>query len=1304
MTPRNVLTQVSGALVALCLAASPSEAEPATMMFGQAELISPGSSDTYFASVSGPPSYWTPPAARAPEIRDVARALNGDVDEIYAFVRNHIEFEPVFGLRKGALGTLLDRSGSAFDQAQLMVELLRESGIPARYVYGSIDLTGAEFDAWFGLSNASPACQFLANGGIPGRINGSTNCSSLSGTVATVELRHLWVEAEIDATWYAFDPARKVYEEFAPVDLTTAMNFSGASNLITTAISGSSASTIAGAPARSGYDSAAVASTLDGLASTLITYLNANHSSSPLEVVAGGRRLLSRDTRAPALRQASLPYASGSPQTWTTQIPNQYRTHLTVQLQHWSGMSPMTSTTFFVDDIYGRRLTIDRFATETIPQADEVYLRLDDALIETTTLHAPSGDVFYPDVDGLTLILAVDHPYAADGGSYMDQTRERVHAQLSHPLAIIHGWGDVSSALEARFSRERIHDNVVLRLGACGVIGPGSIGIVRQRENRAKAPIGYGWLAQFTRASALQARLGGGRRQHHHSFGLSGTITRWTNMCAPVAGDPAWIVRDSGELLDIVSGLSLIDATGDEARRDAVAHAIAVIGSMLEGSLTEQQGDTTAPASTVERFEWVANEPGVDRRFVLVTPQNEAAVHAASGIRASRTSEYLSAGYYVIEAEGSQFGPGRELVSCSGVVDCAHDTTIAFERGGAFIAFQSDASAIAHLVHAGTSVAIKGGGATIENDFEPSSAAEMLEQQFEDRNVAHGVDATSGELTYMERPDISVGAGPAPYSLAFQRRFANGGSRTRGLGAGWLHNWDYSARLSGSGMEALGAGQTLNATASLVAMTILPELLLSIDAPDQDSLDRYMTAMFVAHWQREHFTNNVATLRLGFNQLQFVRLPTGAFNPPPGTVAGLEQFGARRLDLTPDDDPIPYGDARRVRYKWYYDDVWFQLTTADGDEIDFRHYRNLDGTANESSYYANGHVEPFLGVEQRLARGVDVAFTYDAEYRLESVSNSLGRELEFLWTDTPVNFNDSNLTTVRASDAAGTGWRQAVLAYAESNAPTGIQFLSSQDLAPENSNRTLLTSVTDATGATTTYVYERPNGSVTASEPDARVDYAPRLTHVFGPVDPNTALLTVRYDRLWRVAQIGGPVDGPWIHRTVANAVSETQDPLGHISRTEFNLVIAELAPPGADARHWRMSQSTDPEGHFSIAWNDALGRSTESRAYDAGGVDYTDRTALTYDLLHNVTRERRYEDGDDLATDTAFRDTVHAFADANWPTKSTSATDANAHTWSWTYDAATGQLRHQYGPSGEHTEVLYNSAGQITEIRETTQ
>lgn len=104
-------------------------------------------------------------AATGPaSIQELARALKNDPDRIYEYVRNNIEYTPTWGIQKGALGAVLDNQGTAFDQAQLMVSLLRQAGYTASFVKGRINLTPAQVHDWFGVDASSPTTSACAQG------------------------------------------------------------------------------------------------------------------------------------------------------------------------------------------------------------------------------------------------------------------------------------------------------------------------------------------------------------------------------------------------------------------------------------------------------------------------------------------------------------------------------------------------------------------------------------------------------------------------------------------------------------------------------------------------------------------------------------------------------------------------------------------------------------------------------------------------------------------------------------------------------------------------------------------------------------------------------------------------------------------------------------------------------------------------------------------------------------------------------------------------------------------------------------
>ena len=165
-------------------------------------------------------------AAGPASINELARSLRYNPDLIYQYVRNNIEFYPVYGVQKGALGAVLDNQGTAYDQSMLMVELLHASGIEANYVRGVVKLSAAELASWYGIetSNACAVLNLLGQGQIPiYTFHAATveKCPGPATAVVDISVEHVWVRAKINNTWYVFDPSRKPHTVKTGIDLAS---------------------------------------------------------------------------------------------------------------------------------------------------------------------------------------------------------------------------------------------------------------------------------------------------------------------------------------------------------------------------------------------------------------------------------------------------------------------------------------------------------------------------------------------------------------------------------------------------------------------------------------------------------------------------------------------------------------------------------------------------------------------------------------------------------------------------------------------------------------------------------------------------------------------------------------------------------------------------------------------------------------------------------------------------------------------------------------------------------------------------
>ncbi len=237
------------------------------------------------------PTLVAQPGTTAPgSIAELARALKYDANLIYEYVYTNIEYSPTFGLKKGALGTLLDGRGNDFDQAALMVALMRQSGYTASYVYGNIRLTPSQLTNWLSVDTSNPctvSILLIGGGGTPVQRyqSGSLDCT---GTLVYADVAHVWVSAtggSLGTTTYFYDPSFKTNTTLvARINLASAMGYSQPT-FLTSAESGS---TITGNSIQN-VNTANLQSALTTHANNLVSYMKAKVPAAAPRDVLGGR-------------------------------------------------------------------------------------------------------------------------------------------------------------------------------------------------------------------------------------------------------------------------------------------------------------------------------------------------------------------------------------------------------------------------------------------------------------------------------------------------------------------------------------------------------------------------------------------------------------------------------------------------------------------------------------------------------------------------------------------------------------------------------------------------------------------------------------------------------------------------------------------------------------------------------------------------------------------------------------------------------------------------------------------------------
>ena len=176
----------------------------------------------------------TPEVQFTPEIRAKAQdELGCNPTKIYNWVRNNIDYEPYYGSFKNAGQTLLEGAGNDFDQASLLIGLMRVCNIAAKYSYGTVEIPAEKAANMVGVSDPRAAANILATQGIPAKM------LIAGGTVKAIQMERVWVEAWIDYfpswgarhksggedTWIPLDPSFKQYTYKQGMDMYALMGF-----------------------------------------------------------------------------------------------------------------------------------------------------------------------------------------------------------------------------------------------------------------------------------------------------------------------------------------------------------------------------------------------------------------------------------------------------------------------------------------------------------------------------------------------------------------------------------------------------------------------------------------------------------------------------------------------------------------------------------------------------------------------------------------------------------------------------------------------------------------------------------------------------------------------------------------------------------------------------------------------------------------------------------------------------------------------------------------------------------------------
>ncbi len=330
--------------------AKPNVWEPASPVHAPVTLEDPSQPEVDVvaaAALAGPPVpedlQPTIDVEITPEIIDKAAELGYDGTRIYEFVRNECEFQAYFGSRKGSVETLRQKAGNDYDLASLMIALLRASNISCRYAVGMVEMPVDRANSWLAVDNGRVAGSILTTRGL----EGMTIYQGTPDNVVAVRCRRVWVEAFVargrgSPTWVPLDPAFKLHEIHAGIDIPAEMGFD-AQAFVDEYYAPTDPNVVLPRPE----------TLLELFKQQISDYLATYHPGETVESVQRSQRISPENL---GVLPASLPYKVRSRDTQYSEIPANRRYQIRFHL--YNGGTNLIDYTANLPTIAGKRVTV----------------------------------------------------------------------------------------------------------------------------------------------------------------------------------------------------------------------------------------------------------------------------------------------------------------------------------------------------------------------------------------------------------------------------------------------------------------------------------------------------------------------------------------------------------------------------------------------------------------------------------------------------------------------------------------------------------------------------------------------------------------------------------------------------------------------------------------------------------------------------------------------------------------------------------------------------------------------------------
>ncbi|MDR3468688.1 MAG: RHS repeat-associated core domain-containing protein [Xanthobacteraceae bacterium] len=934
------------------------------------------------ALASGAAAGCTVGSTQPVEIITLASSLKCDLDLIYEYVYNNIEYEPLFGSNKGALGTLLDQRGNDIDHAQLFVALLNASGITqTSYIYGYITVTGtttpvvppcgstyiAPAPGWLGVSNDAVAIvNTISDGGIPSE-NAVEN--GADGTLSCLDVAHVWVQVAIAGTNYVFDPSFKQHVVSSGLaNLGTVLGYSQSQFL-------SDAGGTIDSVSISNINRTKVRSDLTTYANNLVAYINANNPASTVGQIIGGKTIIPL-TGSP-IRQTTLPYLaanqpSGFPQNWGATVPNAYRTCLAISMPGVATQEPCSAATaqtivLYSDQTYGQRITVFSVPDPSHSGNFIPTLLVNGAAPGSGTNTGPSTASGQP----WGIYAAITHPYAGTGAN---QTKTlSVNAGGSYLVSA--GWGRVGRGMVEK------HRQLLANALAVPGANPASEPILGE----SLAVISYNWLAESASQHAIADAIGKTTTQYHHGVGITaqtaiqqtgsqgpyvdlplnfltiGQQTCWPNSSCPF---PAPIVgsfyTDSGTMSSLES--AVLEQTQAPTPNMVAASTVRVVDmNAATGAKTFFADGTT---STGQSNYVNSIRPLLQQAGISYSSSDLAAIDiAVTGASPPPSSPTPTQSQVLAPVDGNVAVGLWKGAAYTVITQTGTSISITQKISGGLDGGYAGTDVPTDDQTSNTNVTIPTPPAAIDVPTVTNAAP-----AFNNVTVSEPIDAVTGAEIYTNT-DLVIGSGSFPYALPFARTYTSSSNLTdAGLGYGWSHSYNLSATVNSDPYEGMGSSSPTRAAAAIAAIYVSQNLL----GGSAQSAQSLTLAWMVDRWFTDQITNNTVLISRPNTVEEFVALPqadsrtTTSYSPPLGSAVVLTGMGT--------GSGVPTA---------------FTYTNKDQTVLNFAPVSGSGASAPISSWITPS--------------GAQVNFSYNGSGNLGRVANNLGRTLTLSYSGTHVS-------------------------------------------------------------------------------------------------------------------------------------------------------------------------------------------------------------------------------------------------------------------------------------------------------------